>query len=128
MIVTLLATSHATVAFHFCSGKLHSVALAGSEIKSCCKEEESHEGKNMLQNTPCCSNHYQVISTDDFSINQQEKIAGNDTVFHPAAFILSPAIVLSDPVAAQTFQHIFPPGGIARSGADLLTLICIYRI
>jgi len=130
LIVTLIATSHTTLAFHFCGGNLHSVALAGSEITSCCEEKESHashESGDAIQNIPCCSNHYQEIGTDDFS-NQQVVAFGNDNVFHPVAFIPAPVFGWGDIPAIQTFQHIFPPGGLVKLGIDLLTFICIFRI
>jgi hypothetical protein len=40
----------------------------------------------------------------------------------------SSTVVLNNLFATQSFQHIFPPGKIAKSGSDLLTFICIYRI
>jgi hypothetical protein len=80
---------------------------------------------------PCCENHSQEIGTDDFSTDKQE-IAfgnGNGNGFHPAALMPFPAFGLENMPATQVFQHVFPPGGgTVKSGVDLLTFICTFRI
>jgi hypothetical protein len=130
LIVTLLASSHATVAFHYCGGNFHAVAIAGFEKISCCEEKKGHEthgNENEISNTPCCSNHYLEITTDDFSVTPTI-VTDHPNGFQPVLF--NPCLPLGSDitVAMQTLTYIFPPGNLAESGIDLLLSICILRI
>jgi hypothetical protein len=133
LIVTVLASMHATMAFHYCGGSLRSVGFAGSEKVSCCEDEnsreESYAGGNTIQGIPCCSNRYMKISTDDFSA-AQNVITGNGGDSQPVAPVSCPVSEEESRVAAlqHTFQFIFPPGGHVPSGIELLLSICILRL
>ena len=132
LIVMLFASSHATVAFHYCGGDLRSVRLGGAEEVSSCGEKEHHRSghsETAIQQTPCCSDRYQEIDTEDYTKTQQMVPAGNDKDFHPATFASHPVFGSGDLFEADSFQCAFPPpGSFTPSGIDLLLSICILRI
>ncbi len=134
MIVSLFASSHAMLAFHYCGGSLDSVRIIGSAgTSSCCEREnnnqKSSEKGNIIQNTPCCSNQLFEIKTDNFPTTHHEIIIGGEKNFHPIAFTFYPASGLYNIDTPQIFQFIFPPGSnLAKSGTDLLTFVCVLRI
>lgn len=123
----LLASTHATLAFHYCGKELHSIGIVEFQKVSCCKEK-SHSGENTLQKKSCCSNQYLKISTDDYSANQQITI-GSPKDFHSVAFVSCPEWGLNNVFNTTPFQRVFPPPrGLIKSGIERLIFICIFRI
>jgi hypothetical protein len=128
-----LASVHTTWAWHYCGGVLLSVALADGnsacccEKKSGCNEIENNNSPGVPQITKsCCFNYTIDISTDNFNCPQDLIHGTNQSVPNPVLF--SNILKLSEPENISVSQHIFPPGGFAKHNADLLTLICIFRI
>jgi hypothetical protein len=69
------------------------------------------------------------ISTDDFPAAQQHIATENNKDFHPAIPMPYPVFGSDEPLTTNALHFIFPPpGDIAKSGIDLLTFICIFRI
>jgi hypothetical protein len=115
--------------FHYCGGKLHSVALTGMGKVSCCEEKahHTHHGNgNMIQNIPCCSNLHFEAGTDDYSLRQTISV-GNDNGLS-AVYIPCPSARGNDVFTIWNVQQFSPPGVALRAGMDLLVFICIFRI
>lgn len=130
LIVMLLGGSRATVAFHYCSGKLQSVTLAKPEKKSCCAmaANPEEETETILRKAPCCTNLYQTIEIDDFFPSHAPKIStGSDRGFQPAAFP-APLPTAAEARIIHSFQSVFPPGRWVGPDADRLILLCVFRI
>ncbi|MDR0798685.1 MAG: hypothetical protein LBN18_02860 [Dysgonamonadaceae bacterium] len=130
LIVTLLASPHATLAFHYCGKTFRSIEIAGSETVSCCertKRQAAHDNGNSIQDKTCCSNHYLEIGTDDFTTTQNVTIE-NHKNFHSIIYLFAPVLEWNNP-PMNIFQRIFiPPGGWAKSGINRQAFICIFRI
>ncbi len=149
LLIMTVVSVHPTLAIHLCGGSLHSIDLLGaSPEKCCCCGMAEHEaGKHQAdcpehnQSAPdnhtsafsqpfgCCATHTVELSTDNYQVQQILKTG----VLYPeityiALFLSDPVSIWKDYLDPLTIQHIFPPGGLARYDADLLPLICIFRI
>ncbi|MDR1682673.1 MAG: hypothetical protein LBS25_04720 [Candidatus Symbiothrix sp.] len=115
MLLSLSAVQP-TVVFHYCTGKLRSVALSEPEVpQHCC-------GK-------CCSDYKVTLSTDDYQPALQETIDFSNFLLQPAVFLSSGDFFsTNDSSFTYLIQHFFPPGGVAKYGFDLLRVICVFRI
>ncbi|MDR2057943.1 MAG: hypothetical protein LBP83_06635 [Dysgonamonadaceae bacterium] len=134
LAVMMLTALQPALALHFCQGKLRSVAI-GRVQKSCCetamespfKTRSDNAGNTLYRpiNT-CCSTYVVELSTDNFQSPVQQSI--ND--FRQPVFnsVLFSAETLLKGVDFAISLSCFPPGGPVRTGADLLTVICIFRI
>jgi hypothetical protein len=120
LLILLLVAFQPTLVFHYCGGELSSVGLVKKESpKSCC----GGENKN------CCSNHSLKIATDDYQVQQQEITEIAPQLPVPAFFVSSDHLFSGEAFHSLVLHRIFPPGGSAGySGADWLSLICVYRI
>jgi hypothetical protein len=116
--VMSLVAIQPTLAFHYCGGSLHSVGMTDEEPqKSCC-------GKSA-----CCSHYTAKLTTGDFQLPQQDSTIGTDLVPNSILHVLFDTILIErDSTDSLVLQRIFPPGGLAKYNADLLTLVCIFRI
>ena len=135
LIVTLFASTHTTLAFHYCGGSLHSVGIGAEHKKCCCDDERRHCGGEQrlcgddakIQTKSCCSDLFLDIETDDFT--KSRLVAENVQDFQPAMLLFGISIMeVSHRFSANSFQIVFPPGNGAKSGIDLLLAICILRI
>ncbi|OAV71555.1 hypothetical protein Barb4_00602 [Bacteroidales bacterium Barb4] len=125
LFLTLAAAVKPTLAFHYCGGSLHSVSLTGDDLqRSCCggEEEEGEAGS-------CCSDYTVEVATDDYQTPQQEVSVGISSHDLLPAFFVSDRLLKRDaPDDFLIIQRSFPPGGLAEYDADLLSLICVFRI
>jgi hypothetical protein len=119
LLISLLLTAvQPTFAFHYCKGRLHSVSLVKKDLpKSCCEKNRPN----------CCSNKILKVKTDPFSVNQTDKSIQTPVIPHSVFFVASNDLICSCE-NDLLLQQVFPPGGLARYGAELRLLICIYRI
>jgi hypothetical protein len=113
---------------HYCGGILRSVTLADGKSGCCCgiKGEQSHAQDSPQISQSCCSDYLLNIATDDFDLSNSV-IGTVQTVSNPFLLHDNP-LKLSEPYNFSVLQYLFPPGGFAKYNADLLTLICIFRI
>jgi hypothetical protein len=118
LTILLLTTVQPTLIFHYCGGKFHSVSLVKTESKSCCGGEHKS----------CCFNEILKIATDDFQVQQQDLTEFAPLVLNPVLFLLSDNLQPSESSDALVLQHIFPPGGLAKYGAAIIQMNCVYRI
>ncbi|MDR1601645.1 MAG: hypothetical protein LBS42_04360 [Tannerella sp.] len=132
LIVTLFASGHATWVFHYCSGSLRNVGLAGyTEVHACCCRMASHEASGnqpAVGNTPCCANRFLSLITDDYPVARYETSFETAHDFQPAPYVGYDMFRPCENTLFQPQQQAFPPGGLARHGAALRLLICIYLI
>jgi hypothetical protein len=124
------ASIQTTWDWHYCGGILRSVTLADKNSACCCGNESEVE-KNNSPDIPqvkqfCCSDYLLDIATDNFDLSHS--FIG--TVQHVLKSFLSSdnTLKLFEPAYFPVSQYVFPPGKLAKYGADLLTLICIFRI
>jgi hypothetical protein len=129
----VLTSAHATWLWHFCGNDLRSVGIAGEQVACCCgetasnHEDETAGAQNMRQPfDSCCSDYTIKISTDDFSMQQQDITSEiNLQILYPVLFLCNIEIKPDDYFIVQ---HTFPPGGLAKQHVDILASICILRI
>jgi hypothetical protein len=129
LLIMALASVHTTWAWHYCGGILHSVTLADGNPACCCGKKSDCsplENSDSQITESCCSEYIIDISTDNFNCPQDLAQGTNQLVPNPALF--SNLLKLNDSEDISVSQYIFPPGGFAKDNADLLTLICIFRI
>jgi hypothetical protein len=136
LILMAFTSVHATWAFHYCGGSLHSFGIAGGDSEmSCC--EHSRETKSHATDCPdhslpdisqpvssCCSNHTVEVATDNYSLSEQVSTQETDCAPTFLPFTLNRISVFSESGETTTF----PPGRLAQYGIDLLALICTFRI
>jgi hypothetical protein len=116
LMILLLAAVQPTLVFHYCGKTLHSIALGQDHSKHTC------DGS-------CCSDYKVTIATDDFQVARQAGIEIPSLALSPIFFVLSGDVLHGyDLTASHSIQHIFPPGGFVKHCADILSLICIFRI
>jgi hypothetical protein len=134
LIATSLASGHATWVFHYCSGTLRNVGLAGyTEAQACCctgrQREASSGNRAAVGNKPCCVNLLVSPSTDDYPAVRQEKETPFESsrAFHPAPSAANSLFRLCE-CASPLLPRVLASGCAARHGAALRRLICIYRI
>ncbi|MDR0757693.1 MAG: hypothetical protein LBF85_07600 [Tannerella sp.] len=132
LIATLFASGHATWVFHYCSGSLRSVGLAGyaDAHACCCRKAQAGDAENriLVGNTPCCANRFISPVTDDCTAVRYEARLEMSHDFQPALPGGYGLFGSCENTASLLHQKTFPPGGLARSGAALRLLICICRI
>jgi hypothetical protein len=137
LLIMMLTALQPTLALHFCGGDLRSVAI-GKMQKSCCETTmekplnplSAHAENRFYQplNT-CCSTYTIEVSTDNFqSPNRQLTNDFQQWVFNPVLFSAGILLKGIDSLISLSSIHLFPPGGLARNGVDLLAVICIFRI
>ncbi|MDR0866125.1 MAG: hypothetical protein LBO74_14505 [Candidatus Symbiothrix sp.] len=116
--VMSLVAAQPTLAFHYCGGNLRSVGMTDEDPqKSCC-------GKS-----GCCSHYTVKLTTDDFQTPQQDSTIETDLVPNPIWQVsLDVVLIERESTDSLVLQRIFPPGGLATYHADLLTLVCTFRI
>jgi hypothetical protein len=131
-VVTFVASLNVTVAFHYCGGEFHSVALAATAVKGCCEGEDEHRSVGadniaVLQGEECCSSHIQQISTDDFQITKYDvSFKSNNVVFLPAIILFQN---LQKAFLTDIFQYVFsPPDCLFKSGIASIISLCVFRI
>jgi hypothetical protein len=137
LLVMTLAAVQPTFALHFCRGELHSVAI-GKVQKSCCgktmenplKPLSAHAGNRLyLPVNTCCSTYLIELSTDNFRLPGQLSIGDfQQILFSPLVFPENVPLKGRHSGISLSSTHFFPPGGLARYSADLLAVICIFRI
>lgn len=135
-IMTLTALQP-TVAMHFCGGNLRSVTI-GKIPQTCCQATIENRIKTSQTNTEkriyqpintCCATYMVELSTDNFqSPVQQSAIDFQQHTFNPVLFSIDILLKGAGSVVSSSSMHLFPPDGLARYCADLLTVICIFRI
>jgi hypothetical protein len=130
--VTLLASSHATLIMHFCSGNLNSLALAGffaTPDLCCCSENEVEcaDNEDVIGSMSCCANHFFSVNTDDYTVQQQLLLDNKQ--------VKTLVFAIEDPLSycySENFtknKPIFPPpDGLKRSGASIRHFCCSYLI
>jgi hypothetical protein len=130
LIIMAFASVQTTWNRHYCGGILRSVTLADGNSACCCGDENQIE-KNNSQGLPqinkfCCSDYLLDIVTDNFDLSH---VTIGTVWFMSKAFLChDDSLKLSEPESFSVLQYIFPPGRLAKYNADLLTLICIFRI
>jgi hypothetical protein len=138
LCVAALIAVQPTLAFHYCSGGLSSVRLFSDRTDVCCcgGHEAEELTANHLPDAPCelalpvescCSNRVLTLSTDDFQTTQA-LASGVHPGWALPVFFVSQLISLKTPDASSILPFNFPPGGLAKSGTDVLALNCILRI
>jgi hypothetical protein len=129
-VITFVASSHVTVAFHYCGGEFHSVALVSATVENCCEGEDLEHRSPCngaeFQSEKCCSNHIQQISTDDFQITKQDiSFKSNSAIFLPVVILFQGFQDLQK--LFLIFERVFSPpdlnGGISR-----IISLCVFRI
>jgi hypothetical protein len=139
----LPTTVQPTFAFHYCGGVLRSIGVMNGSLRaSCCCAAETgaacSHSEDPLQRPAdndgatvrklvktCCSDYTIEISTDHFQTVQTESCF----VLRPVSFLPCQSLNLSNCCRLPVQQYGFPPPGkFAGHKADLLTLICIFRI
>jgi hypothetical protein len=132
LLLMLVAAVQPTLALHFCGGSLHSVNLLNGAGKSCCKgemqsEQQPSNGISFSQN--CCSNQTIELATDVFQTSQQElNIDAQTFSFVPFPVLSNNDRNANEPEYILVFQQKFPPGGLAKTHADMLSLVCSFLI
>jgi hypothetical protein len=130
-IIMAFASVQTTWALHYCGGILRSITLAYGNPACCCGDKnenniDHHSSDLQKINESCCSDYFVDIATDNFDITNFVI----ETIQHIANLFLLPdnSLKLNESENFPVSQYIFPPGGHAKYNADLLTLICIFRI
>ncbi|MDR1408577.1 MAG: hypothetical protein LBJ23_11130 [Tannerella sp.] len=130
LIVTLFASGHATLAFHYCGGNLRDVGLAGyAEAHVCCctaTHREAGGNRTGVTHTPCCADHFVSLVTDDYPAARQAVIIEAHAGWQPAPFVEDDFSCAG--VHAPLLRQIFPPDDPAPHCAALRHLICTYRL
>jgi hypothetical protein len=125
------ASIQTTWALHYCGDILRSITLTDGNQICCCgdKNEENiahHSSDSPQISKSCCSYYFVDIATDsfdmtDFVVATIQQVS-NLFLLHDNSLTIN---VLEN---FSVLQYVFPPGDIAKYNADLLTLICIFRI
>lgn len=118
LIGLLLTAAQPSIAFHYCKGELHSVSFVKKDLpKSCCEKNSSG----------CCSDKVLKVKTDSFSIHHADTDIQAPAFPQPVFFAVNDDLIF--PCENNLLlQQVFPPGGLARYGAEMRHLFCIYRI
>jgi hypothetical protein len=139
LLITLSLTSvQATWVFHYCSGQLHAVGIAGSQAgMACCDDTDTDAGRHAssdlphavsLPEVPCCSNYLLEIFTADRCVDRSAtSVEATNHLAMPALFAHGLTSLLRE-VEIGCRQYTFPPGSFAKYYVDLLIFICIFRI
>ncbi|MDR2027259.1 MAG: hypothetical protein LBQ01_06860 [Prevotellaceae bacterium] len=132
LIIMAFASVRTTWDRHYCGGILRSVTLAGKSSTCCCGNDKGVEQDNSPDlpkiSRFCCSDYLIDLATDSFDLS---RFAAGTVQHIPKPFIThEDALKLCRPEDVLPVQYVFPPGAgePARYNADLLTLICIFRI
>jgi hypothetical protein len=114
----LSAAVQPSIAVHYCKGELRSVSFVKKDLpKQCC--EKNRPG--------CCTDRFFKIQTDSFSVHRTDTDIQSPVFLHPVLCAVNGDLIFP-PENYLLIQQIFPPGGLARYGAELRHLFCIYRI
>lgn len=127
IVLTLVSSTHITMALHFCNGDLQSVDLITLGDSSCCgehKKEGSVQRIVTIQGVPCCENTHLEMDSDSYSISEQINSIKNDSDFPPISLIYSSQQLfdLEDEERNSLGNH-FHSDHINKSGFDLLISI-----
>ncbi|MDR1331277.1 MAG: hypothetical protein LBK07_04160 [Tannerella sp.] len=130
LTVTLFASGHATLAFHYCGGSLHGVSLAGyAGVQTCCCRTVHHgtSGNHTgIENTPCCENHFVSLITDDYPDARQEAPIAASFEFQSAMFAADNLLHSAENMPPLPLPLL--PCDTAPRRVALRHLICIYLI
>jgi hypothetical protein len=139
LFVLLVASVQPTVAFHFCGGTFHSVAIGSAERNDCCGNDMDTEpagdfspgGEIVISEPafPCCSDYTIEISTDTYQISSVPSIAPPsytmDFLFAPC---LPYSVANNSELSVLHLPTISPPGNPPPCATDILAFTCILRI
>ncbi|GHV03383.1 hypothetical protein FACS1894159_12140 [Bacteroidia bacterium] len=126
LIIALFASTHATLALHYCGGRLHSLVVPGSSQSSCCKGGHHHDQSDTLRSSSCCTELWLQTGVDDLSSLRQD-VAGDRAPL--AAIVLFHFRTPGDLSAVPAPKRVFaPPGPLARSGSERQAMISLFRI
>jgi hypothetical protein len=130
LVIMTFASIQTTWDWHYCGGILRSVTLADRNPACCCGDESDVEKNNSPDlpqiNKSCCSDYLLDIATDDFDL--PHFVAGTVHPVLNSFLVCDNSLKLCVPENFSAAQYVFPPGKFAKYNADLLTLICIFRI
>jgi hypothetical protein len=130
----LFASIQTTWAWHYCGDILRYIALADGNPNCCCENKNKVECNNIephSSNLPqisksCCSDYFVDVETDNFDLPnftiETSQHVSNLFLLHDNS------LIINVPENFSVLQYVFPPGGVVKHNADLLTLICIFRI
>ncbi len=99
---------------HSTTEQRHSATNASSEIDVFHKD--------------CCEFQIIEISTDEFTHDAEQQTTQNLSQLTDAWGVIISFLQSITPDNTLTLTQLFPPAGLSRLTADLLTFICIYRI
>ena len=141
--LVLLIVVRPTLAFHYCGDRLRYVKiLAEIPVNSCCSVADGSAGKyaeerEFIANEyllsesakSCCSSYVIGISTDDFNLQQESKLAGSSVVVNHLPIFNSLSFVPDDYVDPAAINLLrFLPGDTFYESRELLSLICTFLI
>lgn len=133
-MIMLLIGIQPVLSLHLCGGTLFSVSLF-DEISavSCCDMPEPATTEDnpaiAVYQPDCCDFQSLKLATDDFSHDAEQYILRNQTPVTGPLWAVIYALLEQIPFDQPlTHRQLFPPAGLSRLTADLLTLICIYRL
>ncbi|MDR0725704.1 MAG: hypothetical protein LBF59_06850 [Prevotellaceae bacterium] len=130
LVIMAFASIQTTWDWHYCGGILRSVTLADRNSACCCGNENEVERNNSPDlpqvNKLCCSDYLIDIATDNFEL--PHSVIGTVQCVLKSFLLSDNTLKLFEPAYFPVLQHVFPPGKPAKYNADLLTLICIFRI
>ena len=127
IVLTLISSTHITMALHFCSGDLKSVDFIAVSDSSCCGEQKQHESAQSIetiQGVPCCEDSHLEKVSDSYSISEQIYSIKNDSDFPPISLIYSLQQLLDlDDGEQICLSNYYLSDYINKSGFDLLISI-----
>jgi hypothetical protein len=139
--VMVLVAVQPTLAIHFCGESFRIITFdeAGENLCCCMKEAGDSGCFHDMRSVPedgvlaepvqsCCFDYVTEWSTDDFRSAPDGFSSETASVFSPCLFTADTWDGYPARKPASAIQSVFPPGGFAKYGADLLAFICIFRI
>jgi hypothetical protein len=130
LIIMSFVSIQTTWDWHYCGDILRSVTLADGNSACCCSngnETEKNDSSDLPQvNKLCCSDYLIDVATDNFDLSHF--VIGTVQHVSKSFFLCAYPLKFYEQRAFSVSQYVFPPGRSVEYSADLLTLICIFRI
>jgi hypothetical protein len=130
LVITTFASLRTSWDLHFCGSILQSVSIADRFSDCCCGYDDGDKSGNasdlFLINQFCCYDYRVDLATDNFDLSRP--FVGTTLYALNLFWGTDMMSILFKPVYFTVLPCVFPTGICAKYGADLLILICVFRI